>query len=966
MNTAGIRTIVRKELRSYFLSPVALIFLAVFLVAVLVDFFFLSAFFSRNLADVRPLFASLPFLLIFLVSAVTMRQWSEEQKMGTLEVLLTLPLKTSHLVLSKFAAGMVLVALALAFTLALPITVAQLGDLDMGPVVGGYVAALLLASTYMAIGLCVSAKTDNQIVALMVTATICAVMYALGADAVTKFVGNETGEFLRSLGTGSRFSSIERGVLDLRDLLYYGSLTVFFLVLNTYFLETKRMEKQPAEGDSRRGGLLVTIALAGLNAVAVNIWLAPVTSARVDLTADGEYSISEVTEGVLAELDEPLIIAGYFSERTHPKLAELVPRIRDFLREYEIRGSGNVNLVFANPATDEELEREIQEQYGIKSFPFQVTGRHEQAVVNSFFHVLIKYGDEFEVLSFMDLVEVHTEESNIQVRLRNLEYDVTRSIKRVTEGFQSIEAALAANDQSVKVTAYISPASLPPEFAEIPSRMDAVVKSLTDKAGGRLTFEQHDPTGDAAMQERLFRRYGFRPMSTDLFSKSRYYLYFVVESGESVEPVFLQSAGETSEAELEAAIEAAIRRMTPGYLRVVGILTQELVDNTPNIPGLPKQPEKTDYRILEQILGSEYDVRRLKFEDTVPPAIDVLIVGKPGPMTEKHQFAIDQYLMRGGALIALAGAYEIKPPEARRWFSASRIDDSFLDLLQAYGVTVEQKLVMDPKNIKVAIPKREQVGPFVRERVELVPYPLFPDIRRQGYNESHVAMGGVPNVLLTWASPLTLAENLPEGVKGEILLRSSPDSWLKTDSNIEPASFEFDEEGVVAPADAEIGPQPVAVTLEGVIPSFFADKPSPLFEPNAKDDPEANPSGDRTGRTLKQSTPNARLVVVGSSAFISDPITQQSAAPGGGVYRGNAQLMGNLVDWALADTEMLKIRSSGAFARTLRTIKPAEATRYEFINYAIGLLAILAVWLLTATRRRMTQPIISSGKGGKV
>ncbi len=238
MNTAGIRTIVRKELRSYFLSPVALIFLAVFLVAVLVDFFFLSAFFSRNLADVRPLFASLPFLLIFLVSAVTMRQWSEEQKMGTLEVLLTLPLKTSHLVLSKFAAGMVLVALALAFTLALPITVAQLGDLDMGPVVGGYVAALLLASTYMAIGLCVSAKTDNQIVALMVTATICAVMYALGADAVTKFVGNETGEFLRSLGTGSRFSSIERGVLDLRDLLYYGSLTVFFLVLNTYFLET--------------------------------------------------------------------------------------------------------------------------------------------------------------------------------------------------------------------------------------------------------------------------------------------------------------------------------------------------------------------------------------------------------------------------------------------------------------------------------------------------------------------------------------------------------------------------------------------------------------------------------------------------------------------------------------------------------------------------------------------------------
>ena len=965
MNTAGILTIVRKELRTYFLSPVALIFLAVFLVAVLVDFFFLSTFFTRNLADVRPLFSALPFLLIFLVSAITMRQWSEEQKMGTLEVLLTLPLKTSHLVLSKFLAGMALVALALAFTVALPITVAQLGDLDMGPVVGGYVAAILLASSYMAIGLCVSAKTDNQIVALMVTATICTALYALGADAITKFVGNETGELLRSLGTGSRFSSIERGVLDLRDLLYYGSLTGFFLVLNTYFLETKRMEKQPADGESRRGGLLLTVALAGLNAMAVNVWLNPITSARVDLTADGEYSISEVTENLLLNLDEPLTIAGYFSERTHPKLAELVPRIRDFLREYEIRGGGNVNLVFANPATDEELEREINEQYGIKSFPFQVTGRHEQAVVNSFFHVLIKYGDEFEVLSFMDIVEVHANEAEFQVRLRNLEYDVTRSIKKVTEGFQSIEAALAATNQQVRLTAYISASSLPPEFAEIPERLDKVVKSLTEKTGGRLVFQQQDPTGDAGLQERLFRQYGFRPMATDLFSKSRYFLYFVVEMGDEAEPVFLQSAGETSEAELEATIEAAIRRMTPGYLRVVGILTQEVIDNTPSIPGLPKQPEKSDYRGIEQLLSSEYDVRRLRLEDTIPPAIDVLIIGKPGPLTDKHQFAIDQFLMRGGAVIALAGAYEIKAPERRKWFSAARIDDSFLDLLETYGVSVQQKFVMDPNNSKLPIPQREQRGPFVYERIKMVSYPLFPDIRRTGFNENHVALAGVPSVALTWATPLVLAETLPEGVEGDVLLRTSDETWLKTDSNIEPDFAAFPERGFGPPAEGDIGPQTVAVSLKGTFSSFFADKPSPLFEPKAGDNPDAVPEADRTGRTLKKSTPNARLVVVGSSAFVSDPITQMGSSAGGGSYRGNLVLMRNLVDWALEDTEMLKIRSAGAFARTLRSIEPDEAARYELINYAIGLLAILAVWLLTATRRRMTQPIIASEKGGE-
>ena len=146
MNLSGILSITRKEIRSYFLSPVAVIFLGVFLLITLFTFFTQSRFFIRGIADVRPLFEWMPILLVFLVSAVTMRQWSEEQKMGTLEVLLTLPLKTSELVLGKFFAGFALVSVALALTLPLPFTVAELGPLDSGPVIGGYVAALLLAA----------------------------------------------------------------------------------------------------------------------------------------------------------------------------------------------------------------------------------------------------------------------------------------------------------------------------------------------------------------------------------------------------------------------------------------------------------------------------------------------------------------------------------------------------------------------------------------------------------------------------------------------------------------------------------------------------------------------------------------------------------------------------------------------------------------------------------------------------
>src|SRR5512136_1522063 len=169
--------VARKELGTYFGSPLAMIFVGAFLAVTLFVFFWVETFFARNIADVRPLFRWMPVLLLFLVAALTMRQWSEEQRSGTLEVLFTLPVNRVKLVLGKFLAVMALVALALALTLFLPITVAILGNLDWGPVFGGYLAALLLATAYAAIGLFISSRTDNQIVALILTALLCGLFY---------------------------------------------------------------------------------------------------------------------------------------------------------------------------------------------------------------------------------------------------------------------------------------------------------------------------------------------------------------------------------------------------------------------------------------------------------------------------------------------------------------------------------------------------------------------------------------------------------------------------------------------------------------------------------------------------------------------------------------------------------------------------------------------------------------------
>ena len=171
-----ILSIAGKELKLYFGSPMALIFVGVFLVLTLFVFFWVDSFFARGIADVRALFEWMPLLMILLVAALTMHQWSREEESGNLQVLLTMPVRLIELVTGKFLSALALVAVALALTLFLPVTVAALGNLDWGPVIGGYMATLLLASSYIAIGLFISSRTDNQLVALIGTVAVCGII----------------------------------------------------------------------------------------------------------------------------------------------------------------------------------------------------------------------------------------------------------------------------------------------------------------------------------------------------------------------------------------------------------------------------------------------------------------------------------------------------------------------------------------------------------------------------------------------------------------------------------------------------------------------------------------------------------------------------------------------------------------------------------------------------------------------
>ncbi len=235
---SNILAIAWREFRSYFDSPIAYVFIDVFLV--LSAWLFLREFFVMGQADLRNFFSLLPWLFLFFAPAITMRLWAEEKKLGTYEILLTLPVRTVEAVIGKFIAALGLVATTLLLSAVLPISVNHIAAVDRGPVLGGYLGALALAAAFLAAGLFVSGLTENQIVAFIISVTLSFFMLMVGTELVVAALPKSLGSLAEYLGLQNHFQSIARGVIDSRDVVYYLSVTIFFLGLNTYVVENGR------------------------------------------------------------------------------------------------------------------------------------------------------------------------------------------------------------------------------------------------------------------------------------------------------------------------------------------------------------------------------------------------------------------------------------------------------------------------------------------------------------------------------------------------------------------------------------------------------------------------------------------------------------------------------------------------------------------------------------------------------
>ena len=955
----------RKEFNSFFASPAAWLFMGAFLLVNLFIFFWAEAFFARNIANLKPLFRWMPVLLIFLVAALTMRSWSEERRSGTLESLLTSPVSPLRLVLGKFFASLALVALALVLTIPLPLTVSIIGPLDWGPVLGGYLASLFLAAAYIAIGLYMSARTDNPVVALILTVAVAGIFYLLGSGVLTGLFGHKVSGFMELLGTGSRFDSITRGVLDVRDLYYYLSIVGIFLALNLFSLERFRWAGNPIQ--SKHKQWMMVLGLAVLNFILANVWLNPIGSARVDLTEGKIYSLSDSTRQYLQQLQEPLLIRGYFSSKSHPLLEPLTPQIKDLLEEYQIVGGDRVRVEFVDPHTDQSLEEEAAEKYGIRPVPFRMASRYETGVVNSYFDLVVAYGDQYETLTFNDLIEVKGDGSaEPEVLLKNPEYAITRSVKKIANAYQAGGNIFSSLKKPVQFTAYVSAENkLPQSLAELRKQLTETVETLKKDSAGKFEVTFADPDADPALAKQLQKDYGFGPQIANIFDPKPFWFYMLLK-GEG-ELVQVPLPNQLDQSSLKQSIEAAVKRMAPGYLKTIALVTPP--QQAPANPYMPQPPQGKSYSGLRQMVGENARIIDTDLKDgQVPTAADMLVLLGPDKLDDKQLFAVDQFLMQGGTVMLATSAFDVAVSNS---LDAKNHSSGMEDWLKHHGLTIENNMVLDPQNASLPVPVRRRLGGLSLNEIKMMPYPHFPDLRGASLSSDNPTTSALRQLTLNWASPIDVDKEKNKERKVAELLKSSTQSWVSEELNIMPNYRSFPQTGF-KPVD-ERGSELLAVAVDGRFESWFKGKDSPLLE--AKDKPESpqaladeikngTPAEDEANKkeektvvssVIERSSDSARIILLASNTFASDQVQNLASQAQGTYYTRPLEFIQNAIDWSLDDQSLLSIRGRAQFARTLQPMTQSTRFFWEYINYGLAILGLLLVWAWRKLRHKSKQ-----------
>jgi len=413
----AIWTIARRELKALFDQPAGYILLIVF-TAVNAFLFFRQAD-LYGVASLRPMLDFLPWILLLLVPAVTMRALAEDVRSGTLEVVLAQPISQLELLLGKYLGQVLFLWLALAITLTIPLGLALGTAPELGIMVAQYVGAALLILALAGIGVWASSVTRNQVTAFILAVTVTFVLILVGLDPLIVGLPAQLGAIAASLGVLSHFSSIARGVIDLRDAVYFVSLAVLFLVLAYFALLSRKMTPQgEALKRLRLGTALLAVAVIVVNLLRIG--------GRIDLTPGNSFTLSPATRQLLGTLPDLVTVRLFASAALPPEVSFLKRDVDDLLSDYRAAGHGKVKLIIADPAGDSAALREAR-SLGIPPVQFNVLGQSELQVKEGYLGIAVRYGDGVKTIPFVQ-------------QTNDLEYRLTSDIRELTHPGKAVIA----------------------------------------------------------------------------------------------------------------------------------------------------------------------------------------------------------------------------------------------------------------------------------------------------------------------------------------------------------------------------------------------------------------------------------------------------------------------------------------------------------------------------------------------
>ncbi len=905
---ASWAVICSRELSALFTSPIPYIVCVVFLLAAGIRFF--STFFIIKRAELRGFFEYLPLFFCLFIPALTMRVFSEEKRSGSMETLLTLPVTPLSVVAGKYLASLVSCLMLLVPTLFYVLTCCLLGEVDAGPIVGGYIGAVLLSAAYCAIGMFSSSVTKNQIISFFISFAICAFLSFCGMFAV--LMPSSLVRGIKFLCSTSHFESISRGIIDSRDIIYFLSITALFFVLTVASI-TNSKKKMPVLDIVLFAAILLMLNLVGGKAFV-----------RGDLTQTKSYSLSPASRDVCATLEQPLQIKVFFSENLPPDQNSVRQYVQDMLTEYKNASGKNLTVEYFD--TDKDENASMAGGYGLQQVQIREIKDNEVGFKNVFMGLVFSYADQIECLDPV-------------TQAGGLEYKITTSISRLIRNTN----ILAGMKETPKLTLYKSSNLHNFEISGM-DKVDQFVKNayelVNKKANGLIEFQSVDPSGDECLS--LRERYGIQVIRTkdENRSESLAALGLVLQKGESFRVIPLQMV---SMQVMPGVVLNAVQGLEELEESISGAL-ESLVANTQTIAYVTGHGcldlNDPQYGIANfaSLLRDGYTLEELNLASKDIPS-DVVCIMINGPKEEFSQaelYKIDQFMMRGGNVMLFLDPFvewypqDPNTPYAQVKYYANKT--GLEQILSKNGITVEPNYVLDTQCFKRPV-----------QGVGNVNFYYAPLVQKENLAKNNPITGNLGFLLFFMAGEITSSE-VASAEKTDLeyikLATTSKKSWTVTaDEN---AEVMIDPTRIIPPTEG-VSEYTVALLAQGKFTSCFTG-------PLADSAQAENESALEGNNFIAKGTQKGKLFVASTSRITGADIINQDS-----IYQPIALFLENVVDYMNDKEDLCSMRTKGLSLNPLHVTKGPVANFAKYFNEAglavLVALAGLVVFLLRKKRR---------------